>query len=101
MAQRVRTPHRGSHPSSVTQLPILTALHARFPTLFLCIIHQESGNVNNFFEFSEGFRNPLIFPRMFLWIMMKKTLKMIEKPLLFVRYCFIISLNHKGGVSFG
>ena len=28
--QRVRIPHRGQGPSSVTQLPILTALHARF-----------------------------------------------------------------------
>ena len=33
MAQRVRIPHRGQSPSSVTQLPILTALHARLPTL--------------------------------------------------------------------
>ena len=51
MAQRVRTPHRGSHPSSVTQLPILTALHARFPTLFAHIIHENSGNVNRKIRF--------------------------------------------------
>ncbi len=36
------------HPSSVTQLPILTALHARVPTLFFHIIHENSPLVNNF-----------------------------------------------------
>ncbi len=77
MAQRVRTPHRGSYPSSVTQLPILTALHARFPTLFLCIIHQERKNVNNFFLFSEGFRIRLLIPPIILWIMMKKLPKFL------------------------
>lgn len=46
MAQRVRTPHRGQCPSSVTQLPILTALHARFPTLFSHIIHHQAKKVN-------------------------------------------------------
>ena len=49
MAQRVRNPHRGRCPSSVTQLPILTALHARLPTLFRSIIHDEYGKVNNNF----------------------------------------------------
>ena len=46
MGQRVRDPHRGQSPSSVTQLPILTALHARFPTLFAVIIHDSYKNVN-------------------------------------------------------
>ena len=46
MAQRVRIPHRGQGPSSVTQLPILTALHARFPTLFAIIIHEVAEKVN-------------------------------------------------------
>ena len=49
MLQRVRTPHRGTSPSSVTQLPILTALHARFPTLFASIIQQIPKKVNIFF----------------------------------------------------
>ena len=49
MAQRVRKSHRGQGPSSVTQLPILTALHARLPTLFMAIIHQRKKNVNTFF----------------------------------------------------
>ena len=49
MAQRVRIPHRGQSPSSVTQLPILTALHARFPTLFEAIIHHLSKKVNRYF----------------------------------------------------
>ena len=40
------SPHRGQGPSSVTQLPILTALHARSPTLFMLIIHEVSGKVN-------------------------------------------------------
>lgn len=50
MAQRVRKPHRGQGPSSVTQLPILTALHAGYPTLFGAIIHENCGNVNSFFR---------------------------------------------------
>ena len=50
MAQRVRKPHRGSKgPSSVTQLPILTALHAGFPTLFGSIIHDKEEKVNTQF----------------------------------------------------
>ena len=40
------SPHRGQSPSSVTQLPILTALHARSPTLFVLIIHDTGGKVN-------------------------------------------------------
>ena len=48
MAQRVRIPHRGQGPSSVTQLPILTALHARCPTLFPAIIHHNSQKVNTY-----------------------------------------------------
>ena len=92
MAQRVRTPHRGQGPSSVTQLPILTALHARFPTLFPRIIHQKQENVNNFFLFSVGFRIHLFTYVHILWIMMKKLPKFLCKPLLFVRYCFIINL---------
>ena len=54
MAQRVRIPYRGQSPSSVTQLPILTALHARRPTLFAIIIQQTFKKVNPFF---------LIFPK--------------------------------------
>ena len=46
MAQRVRRSHRGTSPSSVTQLPILTALHAGFPTLFPVIIHHTRTFVN-------------------------------------------------------
>ena len=49
MAQRVRIPHRGQSPSSVTQLPILTALHARSPTLFRSIIHHLLKKVNRYF----------------------------------------------------
>ncbi len=44
------TPSRAEGPSSVTQLPILTALHARFPTLFTEIIHDKWGKVNSFFK---------------------------------------------------
>jgi hypothetical protein len=33
-------------PSSARQLPILAALHARFPTLFGHIIHQAAEKVN-------------------------------------------------------
>ena len=51
MAQRVRIPHRGQGPSSVRQLPILTALHARLPTLFGLIIHDGGEKVNGFFVF--------------------------------------------------
>ena len=50
MLQRVRIPHRGQSPSSVTQLPILTALHARSPTLFVAIIHHVFINVNTFWK---------------------------------------------------
>ena len=48
--QRVRMPHRGQSPSSATQLPILTALHARFPTLFVHIIQQSTQKVNPFLK---------------------------------------------------
>ena len=44
--QRVRIPHRGQSPSSVSQLPIMTALHARSPTLFKLIIHEIKRKVN-------------------------------------------------------
>ena len=37
------------NPSSVTELPILTALHARFPTLFPLIIHDKWKKVNTQF----------------------------------------------------
>ena len=53
--QRVRKPHRGQSPSSVTQLPILTALHARFPTLFPHIIHHGGKKVNTFLLISRLF----------------------------------------------
>lgn len=49
MAQRVRKSHRGQCPSSATQLPILAALHARYPTLFRAIIHDVFRKVNIFF----------------------------------------------------
>ena len=52
--QRVRTPHRGSYPSSAIQLPILTALHARSPTLFKAIIHEEKKKVNRISCFSHN-----------------------------------------------
>ena len=39
-----------ANPSSVTQLPILTALHARYPTLFLTIIHETYRKVNPYFH---------------------------------------------------
>ena len=39
-------------PSSVRQLPILTALHARFPTLFASIIHPAGVKVKRFFDIS-------------------------------------------------
>ena len=37
-------------PSSATQLPIPAALHARFPTLFVDMIHEKKENVNPFFQ---------------------------------------------------
>ena len=37
-------------PSSATQLPIPAALHARFPTLFVDMIHEKNENVNPFFQ---------------------------------------------------
>ena len=44
MAQRVRIPHRGScDPSSATQLPILAALYARFPTLYCVYYTRKMG----------------------------------------------------------
>ena len=46
MGQRVRMLHRGQSPSSVIQLPILTALHAKLPTLFANMIHHTTGKVN-------------------------------------------------------
>ena len=49
MAQRVRIPYRGQSPSSATQLPILAALHAGSPTLFVLIIHEDCRKVNIFF----------------------------------------------------
>jgi hypothetical protein len=55
MAQRVLIPHRGQCPSSARQLPILAALYARSPTLFSCIIHETTPNVNIFFIFWKSF----------------------------------------------
>ena len=49
MTQRARNPHRGTSPSSATQLPILATLHARFPTLFGIIILYMPEKVNPFF----------------------------------------------------
>lgn len=46
MQQRVRQPHRGINPSSVPQLPIWTALYARFPTLFTVNIPPFDAFVN-------------------------------------------------------
>ena len=51
MAQRVRIPHRGQRPSSARQLPILAALYARSPTLFVSMIHHRAEKVNSFFIF--------------------------------------------------
>ena len=62
MAQRVRIPYRGQSPSSVTQLPILTALHARCPTLFALIIHYRPKKVNPFLENFANFNLSLSFP---------------------------------------
>ena len=105
--QRVRIPHRGQGPSSATQLPILTALHARSPTLFFLIIHDEEGKVNPYFHIflidvfwreavcSKGLgkdAQKLEKMVMILFILMKKLSKQREFPLLFVRYCFIIML---------
>ncbi len=59
MAQRVRHPYRGETPSSVTQLPILTALHAGKPTLFLAIIHDFPAKVNRKIENSYIFTKSL------------------------------------------
>ncbi len=53
MGQRVRKSHRGQGPSSARQLPILAALHARFPTLFGIIIHDIPQKVNRFFQFPD------------------------------------------------
>ena len=50
MQQRVREPYRGSAPSSARQLPILAALHAGFPPLFGCIIHDKEEKVNTQFS---------------------------------------------------
>ena len=57
MAQRVRIPYRGQGPSSVTQLPILTALHAGFPTLFAFTIHHPAEKVNT--NFGKGRNLPM------------------------------------------
>lgn len=47
MAQRVRKSYRGcKHPSSATQLPILTALYAGLPTLFAVTILDMRKKVN-------------------------------------------------------
>lgn len=51
MAQRVRISHRGRSPSSVTQLPILTALHAGSPTLFPNTINDSAEKVKYFLLF--------------------------------------------------
>ncbi len=50
-------------PSSVTQLPILTALHARYPTLFLLIIHDPDPNVNTFLKKVEKISCMCRFPK--------------------------------------
>ncbi len=61
MAQRVRIPYRGQSPSSVTQLPILTALHAGFPTLFLFSIHEKAEKVNSILRNPENFTETPLF----------------------------------------
>lgn len=58
MAQRVRKPHRGTSPSSAKQLPVLAALYARSPTLFLLIILSLCKKVNPFFCFLKNFLLP-------------------------------------------
>ena len=101
------SPHRGQGPSSVTQLPILTALHARSPTLFMLIIHDRAGKVNPYFHIFllrvcvlsaflffglEQINQKMEKTDGYLFILMKKLSKQREFPLLFVRYCFIIML---------
>ena len=54
-------------PSSVTQLPILTALHARLPTLFAVIIHDCSGKVNTFLPIAAKFSCKTC-RAVFLWV---------------------------------
>ena len=53
MAQRVRKSYRGlkNRPSSATQLPILAALHAGLPTLFVTNIQDFPSLVKTQFVF--------------------------------------------------
>ena len=106
MAQRVRIPHRGQGPSSVRQLPILTALHARFPTLFLLIIHEKRAKVNPYFilflSISATQTEEPAGEWEFLVNLMKKLSKLVEIYLLFVRFPFIMNtICYKGGVGVG
>ena len=65
MQQRVQIFHRRDTPSSATQLPIMTALHAEDLTLFVPILQDMDSNVKpHFFPF--GIFVPIvqyIFPR--------------------------------------
>ena len=79
MAQRVRIPHRGQGPSSVTQLPILTALHARFPTLFQSIIHQIPIKVNRKFLYVTYFDK--ILAKIGFYVIMREIHSEMERKL--------------------
>ena len=71
MAQRVRIPHRGQCPSSARQLPILAALHARSPTLYALILHENVKIVNPYFYHFPPISAEMARNSCFLWIMMK------------------------------
>ena len=107
-------PHRGQGPSSVTQLPILTALHARSPTLFFLIIHELVKKVNPKLLFQPGIfeidekkrciiRTPNIGsnPKKFVYFD-EKTLKQTGNPLAF---CALLLYNNanllEGGLGSG
>ena len=92
MAQRVRIPYRGQGPSSARQLPILAALHAGSPTLFVIIIHHRRKKVNLFLS---GFSQKVVDTSakgQDLYKLMKILPDRHGKPLLFVRFPFIMEL---------
>jgi len=102
MVQRVRIPHRGQCPSSARQLPILAALHARSPTLFPDIIHDMAEKVN---RFSKKFLSAFLckqHAQTILFKVMKNLSNRKEKPLLFVRFSFIMNaILKQGGARVG
>ncbi|MBR5528998.1 MAG: hypothetical protein IKU57_00840, partial [Oscillospiraceae bacterium] len=50
MAQRVRIPHRGQSPSSVTQLPITDSTSREVSYSVAIMIHRNKKNVNRFLQ---------------------------------------------------